>query len=1188
MIALDDNGHEVYKDTYDYMGYEDVANDVVVDENMAYVTGKSYNGSNYDCLTIAYYLNDGSVIWTDTINSGYRATQSGDYGEGIAVDSSGYLHVTGYYDNGTDYDYFTVKYNNSNKIWMRTYNSGGDDEAYDISTDKYGYIYVTGLSQGLGEYTIKYDSDGNVVWNTSNNLYPRTLTVDTTGNIYVEGYIIVGGSRYPALSKYIVNYDIGISSIASLDTCSVGQNYTPEAWIKNNSFSRTITDIQVTANIDSNGTHIYANQRTVGGISPRDSVLVSFDTWNSPLHSDTFNLVFSISNQDMVPENNTRGCPLYILDIVDAALPFIASSDSVYIDSSYTPSVWVKNNSYSTTINNLSILANIDSQGIHIYSDEKTVSGLAPGDSILVDFQSWTAPSHSGQFTLKFSIIADNANPDNDTISKPLYVGDFIDAEILRIVSGDTAYIGRPYIPKVWIKNNSRETTLNNLSISTNIDSQGVHIFSEQKTLSSISPGDSTLVSFDAWTAPSHSGTFTLSFSILNNDYNTDNNTKSENLLISDIDAAVYSIASSDSVDMDSIYVPEVWVSCNDSGVRFYRVEVQAEIDSADVSVYTSQKSVDFGDVRLKEDKLVSFDAWTAPSHSGQFTLKFSIITDNANPDNDTISKPLYVGDFIDAEVLRIASGDTAYAGRPYIPKVWIKNNSRETTLNNLSISTNIDSQGVHIFSEQKTLSSISPGDSALASFDAWTPPSHSGTFTLSFSILNNDYNTDNNTKSKNLVISDVDAAVYSIASSDSVDMDSIYVPEVWVSCNDSGVRFYRVEVQAEIDSADVSVYTSQKSVDFGDVRLKEDKLVSFDAWTAPSHSGQFTLKFSIITDNANPDNDTISKPLYVGDFIDAEVLRIASGDTAGINSTYTPMVWIKNNSFETVLSNMVTIATIDSDSVHIYQDQDTIQSLGPGDSTLVSFDTWTVPSHPDTFKLKFAILTSDMNPDNDTISKPLYVADLTPPVMDSAIAYDGSNAISGIDNDDYVVIYFSEPTNKPTIDNSNIDSVLTLSSGHTWLDGSGYIGDCSWNSDGTELHIEFTSNSALPTISVQDTIFPDSFTITDLAGNPCTSSVILRGSFDPSGIASNKLINKTYLSVSKISGRDLTLEYGIKGMGEYSIGVYSIDGRMVRLIKGAGEGKHRVRITDIPSGIYFIRLIHNDEAIDKKVMITK
>jgi hypothetical protein len=116
---------------------------------------------------------------------------------GLAVDDSGNVYVTGYsMGSGTDYDYATLKYDSDgNPVWEDRYNSPGNglDAAHALAMDDSGNVYVTGSS--LYDYaTIKYNPDGDTAWvarynglgNASDMAY--ALAVDDSGNVYVTGY----------------------------------------------------------------------------------------------------------------------------------------------------------------------------------------------------------------------------------------------------------------------------------------------------------------------------------------------------------------------------------------------------------------------------------------------------------------------------------------------------------------------------------------------------------------------------------------------------------------------------------------------------------------------------------------------------------------------------------------------------------------------------------------------------------------------------------------------------------------------------------------------------------------------------------------------------------------------------------------------------------------------------------------
>jgi uncharacterized delta-60 repeat protein len=125
-----------------------------------YITGWSDGGgTENDYATIKYYP-DGDTAWVRRYNG------PGDYDDealAIAVDSCGNVYVTGYSWNGTDFDYATVKYDSSgNQLWVAIYDGSGngDDRANAIAVCGCDTVYVTGESQGSGtdkDYvTIKY------------------------------------------------------------------------------------------------------------------------------------------------------------------------------------------------------------------------------------------------------------------------------------------------------------------------------------------------------------------------------------------------------------------------------------------------------------------------------------------------------------------------------------------------------------------------------------------------------------------------------------------------------------------------------------------------------------------------------------------------------------------------------------------------------------------------------------------------------------------------------------------------------------------------------------------------------------------------------------------------------------------------------------------------------------------------
>ncbi len=179
-----------------------------------YVTGRGGNiANNTDYLTIKYN-SSGTMLWVQNYNSG-PAHQDEAYA--ITTDNIGNVYITGTsLPAPGSWDYLTVKYNSSGaQQWVKTYDgpAGTTDEAYFISPDNMGNVYVSGKSGFVSNpniATIKYNSSGNQEWvriYDGNPPVNGTLDsptgsyADAFGNFYVLGYSSASGGR-SALIKY--------------------------------------------------------------------------------------------------------------------------------------------------------------------------------------------------------------------------------------------------------------------------------------------------------------------------------------------------------------------------------------------------------------------------------------------------------------------------------------------------------------------------------------------------------------------------------------------------------------------------------------------------------------------------------------------------------------------------------------------------------------------------------------------------------------------------------------------------------------------------------------------------------------------------------------------------------------------------------------------------------------------------
>jgi hypothetical protein len=155
------------------------------------IRGKAAQGFIRPTLS-EFFMSHKDFVEIESAAGGWIRTLAGgnghDIGRGITTDSSDNIYVTGYWDNGPDYDIFITKYNSSGAIqWQRTLAGGnGTDYAYGITTDSSDNIYVTGYWDNGPDYDTfitKLPNDGSGTGTYGNFTYAEGSLTDSAGSL---------------------------------------------------------------------------------------------------------------------------------------------------------------------------------------------------------------------------------------------------------------------------------------------------------------------------------------------------------------------------------------------------------------------------------------------------------------------------------------------------------------------------------------------------------------------------------------------------------------------------------------------------------------------------------------------------------------------------------------------------------------------------------------------------------------------------------------------------------------------------------------------------------------------------------------------------------------------------------------------------------------------------------------------
>ncbi len=197
LLKLDYTGNVIWQKTWGAVNQTDSAFALSIDKaGNLYITGiTDSSGAGLSDAVIIKFDSSGNPQWQMTWGGG-----SNDFGQGIVVDASENVYVTGRTSSFTlgQADVFLLKLDPSGAVnWQSLWGGTKNDLGIGVTLDPSNTIYVTGgtLSTGAGSrdlFLLSLDSTGGLIWQRTwggiGDDSGSRIVLDPSGSVDVSGY----------------------------------------------------------------------------------------------------------------------------------------------------------------------------------------------------------------------------------------------------------------------------------------------------------------------------------------------------------------------------------------------------------------------------------------------------------------------------------------------------------------------------------------------------------------------------------------------------------------------------------------------------------------------------------------------------------------------------------------------------------------------------------------------------------------------------------------------------------------------------------------------------------------------------------------------------------------------------------------------------------------------------------------